>query len=236
MKTEEIQRTAKGRDPNEVSRALQDLTPLSCEIVDRRGRPVPLSAAGFVLRFGGRYRLRVQPPFPEDELERLRIVTPPDFITLEPELREVDEQGRSVRTIPFKVSRGWLSQLSRLNAGVPSGELDISYEFRPGILRAPPTFQCPIVAFPVWGAVLVAVVLGLFWVMMQRLLTDFLFPEHRAETMRLFLESLLRVDSWVWLISIAVPVWLLVTAINWLALYRRSRELASEFEQQYPCV
>jgi hypothetical protein len=236
MKTEEIQRTARGRNPNEVSRALQELTPLSCEIVDRRGRPVPLTAAGYVLRFGRTYRLRVQPPFPDDEIESVRIVTPPPFVTIEPEMREVDERGRSVRTIPFKVTASWLSQISRLNATVLGDEFDISYHFRPGVLRAPPTYLCPVVARPVWTAVLIAVVVGLFWVVLQRLLTDFLFPEHRAETMRLFLESLLRWDSWLWLLSIAVPVWLLITGLHWFALYRRSRELASEFEAQYPHV
>src|SRR6266581_1859266 len=104
MKTEEIQRTPKSSDPNEVSRALQELTPLSCRIVDRRGRAVPLSAAGYVLRFGKAYRLRIRAPFADDDVESVRIISPPAFLKVEPELREIDEAGQSVRAIPFTVS------------------------------------------------------------------------------------------------------------------------------------
>jgi hypothetical protein len=93
MKTEEIKRTPRSADPNEVSRALQELTPLSCAIVDRRGVPVPLSSAGYVLRLDRPYRLRIRSPFPVDDIESVRIISPPSFLTLEPELREIDEQG-----------------------------------------------------------------------------------------------------------------------------------------------
>src|SRR5258708_31149964 len=156
MKTEEIQRTSRNRDPSEVSRALQELTPFSCEIVDRRGRAVPLSSAGYVLRFGRSYRLQIRSPFPDDDVESVRIISPPAFLKLEPELREIDEQGRSVRTIPITVSIGWLAPLARLNLGVHGDELEISYQFLPGVFRHPPIFLCPIVARPVWTAVIVA--------------------------------------------------------------------------------
>src|SRR5262249_39049858 len=104
MKTEEIQRTTRGRDPHEVSRALQDSKPLSWSIVDRRGRAPPLSAAGYVLPFGQAYRLRIISPFPAADIQEVRLVNPPSFVTVEPPLIEQDEQGRVVHSMPFKVS------------------------------------------------------------------------------------------------------------------------------------
>ena len=105
MKTEEIQRTTRGRDPYEVSRALQELTPLSWSIMDRRGRPVPLTPAGYVLRFGQAYRLRLVSPFKAEDVREVRILTPPSFLTVEPTLIEKDSQGRLVYTLPFKVAQ-----------------------------------------------------------------------------------------------------------------------------------
>src|SRR6516225_7706458 len=74
MLTEELHRTYKGRDPNEVSRALQELTPRSCVIVDRRNRPVLLSSAGYVLRFGNAYRLQIRAPFRHEDIQAVRII------------------------------------------------------------------------------------------------------------------------------------------------------------------
>ncbi len=236
MKTEEIQRTPRSRDPNEVSRALQELTPLSCAIVDRRGRPVPLSAAGYVLRFGASYRLRIRPPFPEDEIERVRIISPPAFLTLEPELREIDEEGRSVRTIPFTVSVGWLRWISRLTRWVCSDDLEVSYHFRPGVLRQPPIYLCQIVARPLWSLVIIAVLTGLFTVLAERIVSDSLFAERRVETIRVFAESLWRWDTWLWLGAITGAVWITVTLANTVTLYRRSRELGRAFQERYPHV
>jgi hypothetical protein len=236
MKTEEIKRTPKSAAPDEVSRALQELTPLSCVIVDRRGLPVPLSSAGYVLRLDRPYRLRIRTPFPDEDVASVRIISPPSFVTLEPEMREIDEQGRSVRTIPFTVSVGWIPQMLKLNLGIFSDDLEISYHFQPGVFRQPPIFVCPIVARPVWTVAIMALLAGLFWVLVQKILMDFMNPEHRVETMRLFLESLVRLDSWLWLIGVAVPVWLLVTLVNSIALYRRSRELEGAFQEQFPII
>jgi hypothetical protein len=234
MKTEEMQRTPKSRDPNELSRALQELTPISCAIVDRHGRPAPLSAAGYVLRLGQSYRLRIQSPFPDEEVVSLRVISPPAFLTLEPELREIDEQGRAVRAIPFIVSVGWLAQLTRLNPGVHADDLEISYQFQPGILRQPPIYLCPIVARPRWALVIVAVLAGLCWVLVEKAVTGLVFAEQRTETIRHFLESLVQWDAWLWLTGIALVVWLVVTLVNSFALLRRSRELADAFQEHYP--
>jgi hypothetical protein len=234
MKTEEIQRTVRGRDPNEVSRALQELTPLSCAIVDRRGRPVPLSAAGYVLHFGVSYHLRLRLPFPDEEIHNVRIINPPAFLKVEPELRERDDQGRPVRSIPFKVSLDLWTHLRKLGIGLYSDELEIVQYFRPGLFREAPPFFCPIVVRPRWMVVVVAVLLGIVFILLEKLVSGLFTPEQPTEKVRTFVEPLLRWDSWLWLFGIALVVWLCVSLLNLALLYKCSRELRNNFRESYP--
>jgi hypothetical protein len=236
MQTEELHRTYKGRDPNEVSRALQELTPLSCAIVDRRNRPVPLSSAGYILRFGNSYRLQIRAPFRDEDIQTVRIVSPPEILTVEPELHETDDEGRAVRTVPFTVSVGWLAQMLRLNLMVCSDDLQIAYNFRPGVPHAPPIFSCPIIARPKWTLVWMAVLAGLLWLLIPRIASDLTFAERRLETIQQSAESLLRWDSLLWLAGVALAVWLIVTLVNSIAIYRRSRELQKAFDEQFPAA
>jgi hypothetical protein len=236
MLTEELHRTYKGRDPNEVSRALQELTPRSCVIVDRRNRPVLLSSAGYVLRFGNAYRLQIRAPFRHEDIQAVRIISPPEFLTVESELSETDDEGRSVRTIPFTVSVGWLAQMLRLNLMVCSDDLQIAYTFRPGVPHAPPLFSCPIVARPKWTLVWMAVLAGLLWLLIPRIASELTFAEQRLDTIQRSAESLLRWDSLLWLAGVALVVWLVITLLNSIAIYRRSRQLQREFEERYPAI
>jgi hypothetical protein len=237
MKTEETYRTQRKRDPNEVSLALQDLTPLSCTIVDRRSRSVPLSSAGYVLRIGKSYRLRVISSFKDEEIEKIRIITPPAFVKVEDELREVDEQGRAVRSIPFKVSLDLWTNIRKLGMGVYSDHLEVAQNPRQGVSEKTTTFLCPIVARPRWTVVLVAVLLGLFFILLEKVVTGFFSPERPSENVRIFLEPIFRVESWLWLFGIAFLVWVFVNMINFGLLYKRTRELRNLFREKYPvCV
>jgi hypothetical protein len=237
MITEETHRTPRARDPNEVSLALQELTPLSCTIVDRRGRRVRLSSAGYVLRFGKSYRLRFLSSFREEDIAKIRIITPPAFVKVEEELREVDEQGRAIRSIPFKVSLDLWTHIRKLGMGVYSDHLEVAQNFRQGITDKATTFFCPIVARPRWTVVLVAVLLGLFFILLEKVVTGFFSPEQPSENVRIFLEPVLRVESWFWLLGIALVVWIFVNLVNLGLLYKRSRELRNLFRENYPvCV
>src|SRR5438067_182853 len=61
MKTEE--ETIQARGPRHAAPpSLQELAPLSATIIDSRGRQVPVCSAGFVLRAGRSYRLRIVSP------------------------------------------------------------------------------------------------------------------------------------------------------------------------------
>jgi hypothetical protein len=236
MRTEEIQRTPRSRDPNEVSRALQELTPLSCTIVDRRGRPAPLSSAGYVLRFGKSYHVRILSPFKDEEIREVRIINRPAFLTVENELCEIDDQGRQVRSIPFKVSLDLWTHMRKLGVGVYSDELEIAHYFHPAARREAPTYICPIVAQPRWTVVFVAALVGLVFILLEKLVTSVFSPDRPAENLRAFLEPALRWDSWLWLAGIALLVWVGVTAVNLLLLYKRSRELRAAFVEVYPDV
>jgi hypothetical protein len=235
MKTEEIQRTTRGRDPYEVSRALQDVMPRSWSMLDRHGRPVPLSAAGYVLRFGQAYRLRIVSPFPAEDVEEVKIINPPAFLIAERTLVEKDEQGQLSHTLPFKVTLDLWTHLRKLGATVYGDDLEVVHYFRPGVFREAQSFLCPIVARPRWGIIAVAVVVGLLLLILEKLATGFFFPERPIlESLRDALERMSRANWWLQFMSIALTVWLVVTAVNVAFLYKRSRELRAEFKETYP--
>jgi hypothetical protein len=235
MKTEEIQRTPSGQDPHAVSRALQELAPLSWTVFDRRGRAVPLSSAGYVLRFGQSYRLCIRSPFADNELQEVAIVSPPPFIQVEQEVPAVDEQGRAVRSVPFKVTQDWWSYLTHLRwlgIGVAHDELEVVHRFKPGVFREAPSFLCPIVARPRWTVFILWVVGGLILLLLQRILGGLVSPDW-PESLEIMLRTLRSGSFWLWFVGITLAVWLLVTAINLGLLYRRSRELRQHFRARY---
>jgi hypothetical protein len=228
MQTEEIHRTATGRDPHEVSRALQEHAPLCCEIVTRRGRPAPLSSAGYVLRFGHSYRLRFVSPFQDEDVQEVRIIDAPSFLKVEPEIRQADEQGRLVRCIPFKVQfgmspRSWLS--------VRADELEVVHSFKPGIYRDAASFSLPIVVRPVWLIVFVAILTALVGYIVQRLVVDVFFSQTPQQHL---IDSLQSVEKWLWVVGAAALIWLVVNVLNLIALYRRGRELRHAYREKYP--
>jgi hypothetical protein len=231
MKTEEIQRTPRSRDAYEVSRSLQELKPTCCSIVDRHRRPVPLSSAGYVLRFGRSYHLRLISPFTEEDIQEVRISTPPAFVNIEREMRDIDEQGRTVRSIPFKVSLDVWSFIRKLGMGIHGDELEVVHYFKPGVFREAPCFLCPIVARPRWGLVIWAVLLGLLLIVLEKLVVGAFSPDKSIEET---LQPLLRWESWWRLILVALPIWLGVSLVNLGLLYRRSRELHNDFRAMYP--
>lgn len=234
MKTENIQRTPASHDPHAVSRALQDLTPDTCTIVDRRGKPVPLSGAGYVLHFGGSYHLRVVSPFRDDDLQEICVVNVPAFVTVGPELRDVDEEGRSVRMLPMKVSSDWLSiwsLLRRFGLGVDADELEIVQRFKPGVFREAPPFLCPVVARPHWSALFALVFVGLLFVVLQKTLDHALALD--ADRLGVFWQFLQRWDSWLWILAVAFLIWSFVSFVNLCILYQRTRELRRHYREMY---
>jgi len=112
--------------------------------------------------------------------------------------------------------------------------LEIVHYFHQGVRHEAPAYICPIVARPRWIVVLVAALLGLLFILLEKLVAGFFTPQHPGESLRVFLEPALRWDSWLWLAGAAVFVWITVTLINLLLLYKRSRELRALFVENYP--
>jgi hypothetical protein len=217
-----------------VSRALQDLTPDVCTIVDRRGKAVPLSGAGYVLHFGRAYRLHVVSPFPDGDLQEVCVVNVPAFLTVGPELRDVDEDGRSVRVLPLKVSTDWLSiwsLLRRFGLGVDADELEIVQRFKPGVFREAPPFLCPVIARPHWTVLFAFVFVGLLFVVVQKALDHALSLD--PDRLGVFWHFLQRWDSWLWILGLAFSLWCLVSFLNLCFLYQRTRELRRHYREVY---
>ena len=219
-----------------ISRAFLQLSPVSCRIVDEHGKPVPLCSAGFVLRPGKSYRLQIIPPFPDEEVAGVHLSTRPEFIQAEPSEKSFNENGESVREVPFHVRSEFFSFRSKLQ--VQSGELSVGYAFNPGCEREIRPYRCPIVVRPYWTAV-IAVGLGLVLSILYAV-----FEETLAEV-----AVKRRLDSGWWksiLHSIAdnpeVLIWaggvltiaaVIVMLYNLFQVRQRSRELRRQFREDY---
>jgi hypothetical protein len=234
MKTEEIERKPRGLDPNEVSRALQELQPLSWELLDRRGRQVPLTSAGYVLRFGHAYHLRLVSPFRCEEIEHVRLDNPAPFLAVEPSVHEQDDQGRSVHILPFRVKLDLWSILRRLGMTVSGDELEVRHQFKPNVYRHAEPFLCPIVVRPRWATVLVAVLGGLLLMVVERLVSNLFAPASANQNLDDLFYAAEQRTTWWYFLAIAGAVWLLVNVVNLFLLYRRSRELRQNFRELYP--
>src|SRR5687767_2553467 len=129
MKTEEVIREPKPASQL-VSRALQDLAPLAAEVLDDRGRKAPLSSAGYVLRSGGKYRLRIHTP-KDSDLQDVRVIIPPEFLSVDQPVATRDERGSAVAEVRFRVRHEPGAAVYRLG-NVRCDTLEVELQFRPG--------------------------------------------------------------------------------------------------------
>ena len=207
---------------------------MSWSIVDRRGRVVPLSAAGYVLRFGQAYRLRIISPFKTEEIQEVRILNPPSFLTVEPTLIEKDEHGRFVHTMPFRVALDMWAHMRKLGTSVYGDEIEVVHYFKPGVFRDAQPFICPIVARPRWEVIVVAILLGLLFIILEKVTAGFFFPEKTVQdSIQTLLEALGQGDWWLRFLVAAAAIWLVVNLVNLGLLYKRSRELRAIFRETY---
>lgn len=237
MKTEDLIRQERRGDPQAVSRALQETAPLHCTVVDSRGKKVPLSSAGYVLRPSKSYRVRVVSPFPDRELKGVKIINEPDCVSIDPEMKEVDEEGRTVRSLPFKVKGMFFSQAKRFKLiNVKCEELEIAQYFQPECGKEDLVFTCPIVIRPRWPIFVVALVIGLILMLLEKFVTEILWSGHvPASGGRGMLQRMVTdVHSWLVLIGLTGLVVIIAWLVNASYLYHRSRELRKQFRETYP--
>src|SRR4051812_14349012 len=142
MQTEETFQTAQIQLPV-VSVALQDVVPPAIALLDAGNKPVRLSSAGYVLRAGEKYRLRVALPA-DPSFESVRLNTSPEFLKMG-EAADHMEDSRRFREFPFRVERGLKSM------SVVCETLEVEVLYRPG--RGMPPFRqdVPFVVRPGWG-------------------------------------------------------------------------------------
>src|SRR5581483_8921636 len=81
MQTEELIRREPPRDVRAVSAALQELAPPAWHLTTGKGKPVPLSSAGYVLHFRQSYRIHVEGAVDGGPVPELRLVSVPSFVT-----------------------------------------------------------------------------------------------------------------------------------------------------------
>src|SRR5438552_894859 len=170
MKPEE--ETIQARGPRHAAPpSLQELAPLSATIIDSRGRQVPVCSAGFVLRAGRSYRLRIVSP-PDTDFLSAKILTPPDFIKTDTEGVGTD-QGQRVRDLPIRVRRDLRGSLLKLG-GLLTDELEVRLHFRSGAGKSLPSLTYPIVVRPGSELLLTALLTALLSVAGSLLLPELL--------------------------------------------------------------
>jgi hypothetical protein len=219
-----------------ISLALQDLAPRSCTLVDAHGKEVPLSSAGYVLRFGQAYRLQVIPPFPDADLEEVRILPPPDFVAVQPEVKLLDGQGRSVRTFAFRVQSDSSLYWKRFIPEVRAGELSIAYKFRPAVDRTVPPHDCPIIVRRGWLMVIVAAVFFVAGLIVQAMVEDLVKrePTGQAAYQGFIVRALRDWNVMGLLFGVVFFVLLVGACVTMWLTYQRSRELRRLFRERYP--
>ena len=222
MKTEE--ETIQARGPRHAAPAcLQELAPLSAAIIDPRGRPVPICAAGFVLRAGRSYRLRIVCP-PDGDFLGAKILTPPDFIRTDTEAPS-DDQGQRIRDLPFRVRQDLRGSLLKLG-GLLTDELEVRLHFRGGSGKSFPPLTYPIVVRPgpelLFGALLTALLSAAGSLLLPEMLST---------------EKTHGVNFWVYagfaLTGVLLALVLAAYALASLQLRHRTRDLRCSFDDRY---
>jgi hypothetical protein len=224
MKTEE--ESLQPRGPRHAAPdSLQELAPLSATIIDARGRPVPICSAGFILRAGRKYRLRIVPP-PDADFTAAKILTPPEFIRTDAEIPGVDGQGQRVCDLPFLVRRDLKGSLLKLG-GVLTDELEVRLHFRGGSGKTPPPLTYPIVVRPGPELLLGAVLTALLSAASSLVLPELISAEKSKG-----------VNFWVYagfaLAGLLLALVLAGYAVASLQLRQRTRELRDAFNDRYP--
>lgn len=230
MKTENITREPR-RAAQSVSRALQDLAPLSCELLDARGRRVPLSSAGYVLRAGNKYRLRVTPA--DNDLIAVQVISPPDFLIIDPEVTDHDAAGRCVRDIPFRVRLDLGAAVYRFG-NVRCDDLEITCKFRPESGKHSPKYCHPVVVRPGLALVSLAAVGSILSLVAPLFLSELSNGSIMEST-----DFMARISHWLtnpvfWLcLGLIAAVLLSVYGFSLFQLLQRSKELCELFQERY---
>ena len=137
--------------------------------------------------------------------------------------------------MPIKVALDVWAHIRKLGTSVYGDELEVAHYFKPGVFRDAQSFLCPIVVRPRWAAVVVAVLLGLLFIVLEKVTVSLFFPERTVQdSMQSLLQAFSRGDWWLRFLGAAVAVWLVVNVVNLSLLYKRSREMRSNFRDTYP--
>lgn len=237
MQTDEMIRVPRPQRETAVARALQQLTPLSCRILNASDKPVPLTSAGYLLRFGHSYHLQIAPPFSDEELDAVCLVNVPDFVLANPEVREFDPDGRPVRSIPFRVPSGWSAFWWKLGLDVRADTLDVSYAFKKGREKEVRLYRCPVVVRRRWGmGVFIAAAFGTIVGVGQHVFSEVVLNGRLPEggLNGLAMRFARNPYSWAWFIVLTVGVLVAGLARQCYMVHKRSRQLKGRFRDKYP--
>lgn len=215
-----------------VPRSLQELVPQGCQVLDLRGRPVPLSSAGFVLADGHKYRIRCRPPADKD-FQDAQILSPPEFLEVGQPIFGADEHSKTFLDFPVRVRKDKAAFITRLG-NVRYETLEINFRFRVESGKHTPSYHCPIVVRPGWAFALLGLFGSLLFLVIHLLLQRWAQERNSGQDISWYLELLQSPIVWaIVFISVAAFVGAIFLWTGFW-LYRRRRELRDEFRKAYP--
>jgi hypothetical protein len=194
-------------------------------IVDSRGRRVPFSAAGFVLRPGQVYRVRIRVPSDPD-FDSVRLQALLDYIRIDQETQTTDDRGQPVREIPFRVRQEREPSLFRPGA-VACDDLGVVMQFRTGSGKPAVQQTFPIVVRPGWGFTVSAVITAGVSIAAAALVPELLSGEKTHGVSFWLYGGILLAAGLLGMVGIA---W----AVTYFQLRQRAKDLRDTFEDKYP--
>jgi hypothetical protein len=153
MRTEELLRGDRPTGTRSASPALQDPVPPEWQLTDAKGRPAPLSSAGYVLHFGHIYELRVAPFADTEAPSALHLLSAPAFLKRQAGPATLTRHGQTCHCLTFRVQReyGWLRQLFKGPYEIAWGEIEVECSVSDSWGGSRVAFACPVVARTAWS-------------------------------------------------------------------------------------
>jgi hypothetical protein len=240
VQTEELVRREQPHDVHGVSPALLELAAPAWQLVNDKGKPVPLSSAGYVLHFGKTYRIRLTALSEEGAPPNVRLISVPPFVQRFVGEAEAAKHGQSTGSVSFRVQSEWL-RLMKVLAGIRYGDLEI--ECTSGEPPQRIEFVCPVVARVRWGLGIVLslalwALLGLLYGRLEslgkQLLAQGPAQVSNVDNWWAVLPPDLRI--WLWLLGLAALYPLATLGWHIYSLRRRSAELEARYQRRLTTI
>ena len=217
-----------------LSPALQSLAPISCRITDLRGKEVRLSKAGYVLRPGRSYHLRIVLPVGDANTSDVRLQAKPSYIEVARTETKPEEAGHAVRIIPFHIQVGGLLRFKQY-VHLDSNDLPVAFTMTQGKSSKDGHQLCPIIVEPLLGPIILSAIVSLVLIIVQNLVGRLLDPGKPLwdGILGFFRDLLMNPESLIFFGLLVAGLSCLMLLVHLGQRKARERELWLRFKETY---